>query len=298
MTTGLATADALPKEQIDLIRRTVANGATNDELALFLYDCQRRGVHPLDKLLHFTKRGGRYTPVTSIDFMRAQAAMTGEMAGSEDPTFDEGEGHPLSATVTVYRLTQGQRFAYTATARWAEYCPDNAPMWKRMPYTMLGKCAEALALRKAFPQQLAGLYSGEEMDQAEKAGGYVVEAPAVLAEPSPGERGVQPSVPNGGDSGQSAPPPSQPPRIVKVEPKVRGAAAQLTFSTGEILLTYAPRMVPLAEQLCQSGEPVTWQTKRSGSGNEYLIGLHRLDLPGPTTETPAPSAAASAESPF
>jgi hypothetical protein len=88
---------ALPKEQLDLIRRTVAAGASNDELALFLYDCQRRGIHPLDKLLHFTKRGGRYTPVTSIDFMRSQAAMSGEMAGSDEPASD---GRP-EATVSA-----------------------------------------------------------------------------------------------------------------------------------------------------------------------------------------------------
>lgn len=196
MNTGLAErpAAALPRDQVELIKRTVANGATNDELALFLYDCERRGIHPLDKLLHFTKRGGRYTPVTSIDFMRSQAAATGEMAGSDDPVFShehEG-GHPDAASVTVYRLTQGQRFAYTATARWSEYCPDNAPMWKRMPHTMLGKCAEALALRKAFPQQLAGLYSGEEMDQAdnkerETLPAFIPEPPKSLIDVATGE---------------------------------------------------------------------------------------------------------------
>lgn len=307
MTTALACTDTLPKDQIDLIRRTVANGATNDELALFLYDCQRRGVHPLDKLLHFTKRGGRYTPVTSIDFMRAQAAMSGEMAGSDDPVFEQGDGHPLEATVTVYRLTQGQRFAYTATARWAEYCPDNAPMWKRMPYTMLGKCAEALALRKAFPQQLAGLYSGEEMDQADKAG-YVVEAPAAVAQASPGEGGGQPSVPNGGDSGQATaqatpqaelpPLPAGVARIVKVQPKTRGAAGQITFSTGEVLVTYKVQLVSLAEQLCQDGEPVTWQTKKSASGNEYLVELHRFVAAPPAPEAPAEKPLTSAEIPF
>jgi len=159
-------------EQLELVRRTVAAGATDAELKLFLFDCQRRGVHPLDKLLHFTKRGGKYTPVTSIDFMRSQAAMSGEMAGSDDPDFHDTEPGDVNfhASVTVYRMTQGQRFGYSATARWAEYCPDNAPMWRRMPHTMLGKCAEALALRKAFPQQLAGLYSREEMDQAGDSG--------------------------------------------------------------------------------------------------------------------------------
>jgi hypothetical protein len=69
--------------------------------------------------------------------------------------------------VTVYRLTQGQRFPYTATARWAEYCPDNAPMWKRMPHTMLGKCAEALALGKPSRSNFGPLHAREEMDQAD-----------------------------------------------------------------------------------------------------------------------------------
>ncbi len=308
MTTALAPTETLPKDQIDLIRRTVANGATNDELALFLYDCQRRGVHPLDKLLHFTKRGGRYTPVTSIDFMRAQAAMTGEMAGSDDPVFEGPTNGPFpdAATVTVYRLTQGQRFAYTATARWAEYCPDNAPMWKRMPHTMLGKCAEALALRKAFPQQLAGLYSREEMDQADTspASGYVVEAPAASAAlPSPAPAQSLPSKPNGGDSDSRSSGAEVSAdathvadstgllRVVKVRPKVRGASGEITFSTGEVLLTYKDQTVALAEQLCQNCEVVTFTTKRSASGNDYLTDLRRVEPPKPVEPMTTPMTA-------
>ena len=158
-------------EQMDLIKRTVAKDATADELKLFFFDCKRQGVHPLDKLIHFTKRGGKYTPVTSIDFMRSRAADSNEYAGSDDAVFHTNaeERFPESATVTVYRLVQGQRCSFTATARWSEYVPEQAFMWKKMPYTMLGKCAEALALRKAFPRQLAGLYSAEEMDQAKRS---------------------------------------------------------------------------------------------------------------------------------
>lgn len=162
------TALQVTTEQLELVKRTVAQGATDAELKLFLYDCQRQGVHPLDRLLHFTKRGGKYTPITSIDLMRSRAADTGEYAGSEDALF---AGTPkqadFSATVMVWRFVQGQRCSFTATARWSEYCPEkDGFMWNRMPHTMLAKVAESLALRKGFPKQLGGLYASEEMDQA------------------------------------------------------------------------------------------------------------------------------------
>jgi phage recombination protein Bet len=161
------TAPVVTADQLELVKRTVASGATDAELKLYLYDCQRQGVHPLDRLLHFTKRGGKYVPVTSIDLMRIRAAETDEYAGSDDACFLGGGDYPTSATVTVWRLVQGQRYAFTATARWAEYKPDqNDFQWRKMPHTMLAKCAEALALRKGFPRQLAGLYAREELDQA------------------------------------------------------------------------------------------------------------------------------------
>lgn len=175
LATVSAPAPALPmvtREQLDLVKRTIANGATDDELRLFFYDCQRNGVHPLDKLIHFTKRGGRYTPITSIDLMRIRAHDTGECAGIDDAAYDPAEetsAPPQVARVTVYRMIGGQRCPFTATARWAEYYPGDQQghMWRKMPRVMLGKCAEALALRKAFPKQLHGLYAREEMAQAE-----------------------------------------------------------------------------------------------------------------------------------
>lgn len=169
--TRLETAPLAPlvtNEQLDLVRRTVANGATDAELQLYLYDCQRHGVHPLDKLLHFTKRKGRYTPITSIDLLRSRASDTGEHGGTDDPRYTGEAGKSdFTATVTVYRIVQGQRCPFSATARWSEYKPDEDFMWRKMPHLMLGKCAEALALRKAFPRQLAGLYAQEEMDQSD-----------------------------------------------------------------------------------------------------------------------------------
>lgn len=162
-------------DQMALIKKTIAPDATDAELQLFLYDNARRGVHPLDKMIHFTKRGGKYTPITSIDFMRMRAAETGEYAGSDDAVFVDITAtvklpnRPDAAKVTVYRLIQGQRCPFTATARWDEYYPGDGEigfMWRKMPHTMLAKCAEALALRKGFPQQIAGLYTAEEMAQA------------------------------------------------------------------------------------------------------------------------------------
>jgi phage recombination protein Bet len=185
MSTDLVvTAPAVTNDQLALIKATVAKDATTDELKLYLYDCARIGVHPLDKLLHFTKRSGKYTPITSIDLMRIRAAETGELAGSDDPEFTGTPAqNDFTARVTVWRLVQGTRCAFSATARWSEYKPDQAFMWNKMPHTMLGKCAEALALRKGFPRQLAGLYAKEEMDQAEKgekAGVYTKTVPAAL----------------------------------------------------------------------------------------------------------------------
>jgi phage recombination protein Bet len=178
---------AVTDEHIDLIRRTIAKDATPAELQLYLYDCQRHGVHPLDKLLHFTKRSNKYTPITSIDLLRSRAADTGELGGIDDPRYQGEPGTPsFAASVTVYRFVQGQRCPFTATARWTEYKPDQDHMWRKMPHLMLGKCAEALALRKAFPRQLAGLYAKEEMDQAGNTGASYL-PPTPPANPVTGE---------------------------------------------------------------------------------------------------------------
>lgn len=156
------------REKTDLIKRTIAVGATDDELQLFLYTCKRTGLDPLARQIYAIKRSGKMTIQTGIDGYRVIADRTGKLAGISDYMFDSEEGKtPGKATVTVRKALEGGIIAdFTATARWGEY-QAGGPMWSKMPYLMLGKCAEALALRKAFPADLSGVYTSEEMAQAD-----------------------------------------------------------------------------------------------------------------------------------
>lgn len=172
MSSALATvqpdAPALfDQQRVDLIRRTIANGAPQQEFDLFMAVCKRTGLDPISRQIYFIQRGGKWQWQTSIDGYRLTADRTGVYAGSDDAVFEDGpDGKPTKATVTVWKFVKGQRCPFTATARWGEYNAGQG-MWNKMPHTMLAKCAEALALRKAFPAELSGIYTREEMDQAD-----------------------------------------------------------------------------------------------------------------------------------
>lgn len=172
------------RDQVELIKRTVAHGATDDELQMFLYQAQRTGLDPLARQIIFqkynTKDGPRVSIITTIDGYRLTADRTGKYAGNDDYHFNDDlsefehikqhkDGdYPITATATVWKIVRGQRVPFSATARWDEYYPgeNKGFMWRKMPYLMLGKCAEALALRKAFPMELSGIYTQDEMAQA------------------------------------------------------------------------------------------------------------------------------------
>ena len=171
---GMDSQLQVSPEQLDLIKKTVAVGATDDELKLFCYECQRRGVHPLDRKIFFVKRKDgdagdkKATFQCSIDYFRSLAESEGEYDGQDDAEFgpETSQGYPEWARVNVYK--RGVLRPIPGTARWKEYYPGEKQgfMWRKMPYHMLAKCAEVLALRKAFPQKLGGLYTDDEMAQA------------------------------------------------------------------------------------------------------------------------------------
>lgn len=159
------------EEQVSLIKRTIAKDSTDDELKLFMHQCKRTGLDPMTRQIYFMKRAGKVTIQTSIDGFRVIAERSGDYAGQDEPEFIY-KGEKLDcAKVRVYRFKGEQRYlAAVGVAYWAEYFPGEAQgfMWKKMPHTMLAKVAEALALRKAYPQDLSGLYTNDEMNQADK----------------------------------------------------------------------------------------------------------------------------------
>lgn len=173
------------QEQVDLIKRTVCKGATDDELALFLYVAKKSGLDPLARQIHAVKRWdqsqGREVMAfqTGIDGYRLTAERTGKYIPGREPTFSEINGNIVSATAYVRKVVAGVAYEIAATAYMAEYIARKKDgslthIWATKPHVMLAKCAEALALRKAFPAELSGVRADEEME----AVGVVVQSEA------------------------------------------------------------------------------------------------------------------------
>lgn len=166
--------DFWTEKQIAALKQLGLTNAPKGDLGVFLHYAQRTGLDPFARQLYMIERGGRYTIQASIDGLRIVAQRSGEYAGQAGPFWCGEDGEwidvwlsdqpPVACKVGVFR--QGFIEPLWAVAKFSSY-NAGTPIWRKMPDTMIAKCAEALALRKAFPNDLSGIYTSEEMAQAD-----------------------------------------------------------------------------------------------------------------------------------
>jgi hypothetical protein len=151
---------------------------TDEEVDRFLMEASLYGLEPLAGQIYASWADGPMKALTTIDGLRVLAERTGHYDGQSDPEwcdkdgnwtdFWAGEEQPLAARVRVHK--KGTKVPTTGTANWHDFAPTGTvgadSLWTMgagKPAHMLSIRAEALALRKAFPSQLSGLYTAEEL---------------------------------------------------------------------------------------------------------------------------------------
>ena len=182
--------------QVSALAQIGVDHASEGDLAVFFHVCQRSGLDPFAKQIYMIGRqvnekapNGEWVKVTKqtiqtgIDGFRLIGRRAADRArhgvsvkapewahadGSWRQVWMSAWGTPVAARVTIQR--GGEPF--TAVALFDEYKQTKyggelTSMWGQRPAGQLAKCAEALAWRMAFPQDLSGIYTDDEMDQAD-----------------------------------------------------------------------------------------------------------------------------------
>lgn len=162
--------------QLDLIKRTICKGASDDEFQMFMQICKRTGLDPFARQIFAVRRGNQMTIQTSVDGLRLIAERSDKYAGQLGPFWCGEDGKwsdvwvgakpPHAAKVGIHR--KDFKEPIFAVAHFKSYV-QQTPIWGKMPELMLAKCAESLALRKAFPMDLSCLQSSEEAKEVESS---------------------------------------------------------------------------------------------------------------------------------
>lgn len=180
--------EIITKDKVQLVKDMIMKGASDSELELFVSNCNRTGLDPMQKQCWAVKRWDSslqrevFSFQTGVDGFRIVANRSGKYSGQLGPYWcgEDGEWKdvwlsdkpPIAAKVGV--LKEDFKEPLWAVAKFSSYAARKkdgslTPFWLKMPDLMIAKVAECLALRKAFPQDLSGVYSSEEMEQAEDA---------------------------------------------------------------------------------------------------------------------------------
>lgn len=208
MTTELARTLDFTAEQRQMILHTYAAGASPSEFAVLMEVAKARNLNPLTRQIYFVKLSGKWTFQVSIDGLRAIAQRSGLYAGQDAPLFQyDGKGGIISCSVSAYRKDWTRPAVGIAFMK--EFSTGQN-LWASKPHVMLGKVAEAIALRKAFSEEMSGLYAEGELDQS------VTSSPA-------------------------------PVRQLQVAPKPAAAPAPVDTETGEVL-DYDPADLAVFDQ--------------------------------------------------
>lgn len=176
------------QQEINTLREQIMPGAKDSELALFGKFCEKTQLDPFSRQIYAISRKSKnaqgqwvekWSYQTSIDGFRVVAQRSNAYQGQTPVYWCGSDGVwkdvwlsdslPMAAKVGVYR--DGHRDPIWGVAKFTSYAQSGkyglSAMWKKMPEVMIAKCAESLALRKAFPNDLSGLYTKEEMDQSD-----------------------------------------------------------------------------------------------------------------------------------
>lgn len=283
---SLATTDSnlpavLGRKELDTLRRTIAHDLNDSEFELFAAICRRTGLDPIARQIYAVKRwdGRQKREVmqvqTSIDGFRVIAQRSGIYAGPATTYWCGPDGKwvdvwlagepPAAAKAGVYRKDFAE--PVYAVAKFESYCARNKDgslqnLWRTMPEVMIAKCAEALAIRKAFPNDVAGVYTREEMAQANNVR-VTVQRPSAPPLPAEVSGGGEPTGPT---------PPATAPSPGATEPGGEPPAPPATSTAIDVGVVEQPS---LAHGDAPAGPDIAAtpsSRKRGGSGGDHGAG--------------------------